>query len=395
MQKCADQVRGKRVLAIVDTTEVRCQGHSNRLQTKQGLGPMSDNKTLGYYLQPILCLDACSKSPLGIAGIHLWNRTGMPLTHHAKRYITERESDKWFSPVKQARDTILKDADKVIFVMDREADIYEVLESIPNAQADVVIRSKHNRKVIHEGQKMGVSTFLSDQPVQGILDIQLQSHKSNGQRIRADVRWGSLIIPKVNKGRFLPQTRDTISMSVIEVEERSDRIEKVYWRLWTSMPIHTMEDAIEIIDIYKTRWHIEEFFRILKTEAFDIESSELEKPQNLFKLSVLVMEASLRIKQLKAARNIESEIKVHAVFDPVEIECLEALDRELKGSTEKQSNPFNPQSLSWASWIIARLGGWKGYRSQRPPGSITYKRGLEQFYAFYQGFQLAKLVYKR
>ena len=140
---------------------------------------------------------------------------------------------------------------------------------------------------------------------------------------------------------------------------------------------------------------MEEMFRLMKAEAFDVESSELEKPENLFKLGVLVMEASLMIKQLKAVREEESQIKVDSLFSPEEIECLTALNAELKGTTDKQSNPFNNQSLSWASWIIARIGGWKGYASQRPPGSITYKRGLEKFYDVYEGFQIAKLVYKR
>jgi hypothetical protein len=46
--------------------------------------------------------------------------------------------------------------------------------------------------------------------------------------------------------------------------------------------------------------------------------------------------------------------------------------------------------LAWASWIIGRLGGWKGYVSQRLPGVITLHEGMTRFYALYQGWLLAK-----
>lgn len=395
LYRCTNTLKGKSVLAIVDTTEINCQGHINRLQSKKGLGPLSDNKTLGYYLQPILCLDANSKSPLGIAGVHLWNRTGESLVNYKHRYITERESNKWYTPLLQGRDSILQHANDVTFVMDREADIYEVLDAIPKRSAHLVIRSNHDRMILHNGQKIHLKSFLAKQPVQGSIRIQLQSGKRCGNWIVGDLRFAEVIIPKSKNNLFLSQTSDYINMSVVEVEERSMGREKIYWRLWSSKKISTPDQAREIVDIYKSRWHIEELFRLMKTEAFDIESSELEKPQNLFKLGVLVMEASLLIAQLKAVRDTESEIQTNTIFTQPEIDCLEAINSDLMGTTEKQSNPFSQKSLSWASWIIARIGGWKGYYSQRPPGSITYKRGLERFYDFYEGFQLARLMYKR
>ena len=39
----------------------------------------------------------------------------------------------------------------------------------------------------------------------------------------------------------------------------------------------------------------------------------------------------------------------------------------------------NGESLSWAVWVIARLGGWSGYASQRPSVPSTMSRGLKKF----------------
>ena len=34
----------------------------------------------------------------------------------------------------------------------------------------------------------------------------------------------------------------------------------------------------------------------------------------------------------------------------------------------------------WASWIVARLGGWTGCASEKPPGPITMRHGLNSFH---------------
>jgi hypothetical protein len=44
--------------------------------------------------------------------------------------------------------------------------------------------------------------------------------------------------------------------------------------------------------------------------------------------------------------------------------------------------------MAWAAWIIARIGGWNGYPSSKPPGPITFKHGLEEFRAIVVGWNL-------
>jgi hypothetical protein len=52
------------------------------------------------------------------------------------------------------------------------------------------------------------------------------------------------------------------------------------------------------------------------------------------------------------------------------------------------ANPQQRHSLAWAAWIIARLGGWNGYPSSKPPGPITLRHGLEYFHAIAKGWNL-------
>jgi len=71
------------------------------------------------------------------------------------------------------------------------------------------------------------------------------------------------------------------------------------------------------------------------------------------------------------------------VFSDEAMETIEALVPELEGNTERQQNPHPRQGLARAGWVIARLGGWNCY--YKPPGPITFRRGMEQFYAFHPG----------
>ncbi len=83
---------------------------------------------------------------------------------------------------------------------------------------------------------------------------------------------------------------------------------------------------------------------------------------------------------------------IEEVFEAEQIEVLHKLDKKLKGNTLKLQNNFNPKTIKWATWIIARLGGWKGYESQEPPGVIVLKRGLERLSYVIEGIRLEKDV---
>ncbi|MBD1837562.1 hypothetical protein H6F78_16710 [Coleofasciculus sp. FACHB-64] len=85
------------------------------------------------------------------------------------------------------------------------------------------------------------------------------------------------------------------------------------------------------------------------------------------------------------------------VFCDAQQRCLTELAPTLNGRTPKQHNPFPPLTLAWASWLIARLGGWSGYQSQRVPGIVTLFQGLRQIDSLFLGWSLASCpdVYTR
>jgi len=174
------------------------------------------------------------------------------------------------------------------------------------------------------------------------------------------------------------------------VKEKSNREDAIDWTLLTTHEVNTTEDAELIVGWYKQRWQIEQLFRTLKSQGLDIESSQLETEASLTKLVIVALNAAIKIMQLVLAREGKTEHKTKMMFTDDEIECLSALQSRLEGRTEKQKNPYPPDNLAWASWIIGRLGGWMGYKSEGPAGPIVMGRGLERFYHVLNGFFLFK-----
>ncbi len=100
------------------------------------------------------------------------------------------------------------------------------------------------------------------------------------------------------------------------------------------------------------------------------------------------MSVAVRILQMIQGRD-NPNLSANLAFSDEQQQCLFQIAPTLEGKTKLQQNPFPTHSFGWATWIIARLGGWSGYRSQKPPGITTLVRGLYQFESTFFGWKLA------
>ena len=134
------------------------------------------------------------------------------------------------------------------------------------------------------------------------------------------------------------------------------------------------------------RWQIELLFATMKSKGMNMEASELESGKALKSMCVIALYVSLLINQLRQLRDDTSGIHAGIWFTKKQIELLKVLCKRYEGKTEKQKNPYKEETIAWAAWTIARLGGWKGYSCECPPGNKTFKWGLDRFYAIYEGY---------
>ena len=82
------------------------------------------------------------------------------------------------------------------------------------------------------------------------------------------------------------------------------------------------------------------------------------------------------------------------IFNKNEIECLKEPGKKLEKKKTQVKNEHPIKKLSRATWIIAKLGGWKGAANQRPPGSITMKKGVEKFDLIFRYYSAISKIFK-
>ena len=189
----------------------------------------------------------------------------------------------------------------------------------------------------------------------------------------------------------------TVPVYLIEARETGyEGKDAICWRLLTTLEVPDTEMARTCIEWYSWRWTIEEVFRILKKEGFDVEASELERGGSVRKLSLLMLEVIIKLFLMRLAYS-EPELSMEAAccFGDEEQKFMEQQIPMLEGKTQKQKNPYPAKELKRYAWVIARLGGWMGYESKRRPGITTLWTGLRYFYAAFQGWHIHRNVSTR
>uniref|UniRef100_UPI00333F7C25 IS4 family transposase n=1 Tax=Pseudopedobacter sp. TaxID=1936787 RepID=UPI00333F7C25 len=388
ISRSAELSKDRHLLCIQDTTEFNLSPHRGRLKARSGLGTTSRDDIMGFMLHSSLVVDAQRSHALGYSYIKTWERAeeAPDRDGYERLPIAAKESYKWIAAAKQSKE-LLKESRCITIVADRESDIYDLFGVCQKGKVEVLIRSRHDRR-LSGGQKM--STRLDSLPVMHQYDLAVPGdiRKGSQKRIaRMGLKWfkTALLKPHSCKDKELAPS---LPVYVVETRELSRTGKGIQWRILTTHEITSTESALQAILWYKERWHIEQIHRLLKTEGFRIESSQLEQGWAIRKLTLLAMMASLRVLQMMLCYLDDNEQPIGDVFDQNEQECLRSINRKYEGNTEKLKNTETENTLKWATWIIARLGGWKGRSSQRKPGPIVLQKGLAKFYNIYEGWKL-------
>jgi hypothetical protein len=374
--RTAERVAGREIIVVQDTSELILGG---RRAKANGYGPVGKGGgTRGLLLHAALALDADNDALLGLVDAQVWNRDKGKVTPRRSRAMADKESQRWLSVTAQAS-AALSAARSITMISDRESDIYEHFAQRP-VNVELLVRSNWNRKInLPSGASTQLFTFVDALPEAARFSVTIPAAPGRKERTAVlALRFSPVRLCKPHPSPA-PDLPDTIRLTMVDVREVSSGHDgkPIHWRLLTTHVVTSSKKARRIVDLYRKRWTIEEFFRTLKTAGFDIEEADIGEPEVMMKFVAAVAVATVTIMQLVRARDGTTNEQLADAFDPDDKPVLEALSTQLEGATDKQKNPHPNGTLAFAAWVIARLGGWTAYYGK--PGPKVMRIGLEDF----------------
>lgn len=379
-RQCLDQPA---VLVVQDTTSLHLTGcHVLPELGPIGSGPLAK----GVLLHSTLALTE-QGAVLGVLGLQTWARPGGDAPGPEAK-----ESGKWLHGIDQARQVVWETAwaegvaapPRLIHLMDREGDVYEVLQWVEEVGDSAIIRCGHNRRV--EDPLRLAHAAVRAQPVLGSGTITVP--RSHGKPARtATVEMRALTTTRRPDRKKYPHAWP-LTWTLVEVWEPNPAptCEALHWLLWTREPATMLVEVQEVVRKYTCRWPIEEYHLTLKSGC-RIEALRLDSWASLAKAVVMYTSVAARIVALRDRAQQEPDAPATVLLS--EDECAVLVAKFGKGPAV--SRLTLGQAVLW----IGRLGGHLNRTRDGMPGVRTLWRGLRDLTLLVEGWRVARRLENR
>ena len=361
-------------LALQDTSTLNYSTHPHT----DGLGPIGSHgtKLIGLLLHSTLAVTP-SGQPLGL--LHNAVRARDPKAAGAakqrhKKPVAKKESRKWLASLSACQQLAPQCPDTLLVnVADREGDLYELFAQALAPAADappvhLLVRSRHNRKLTGEDRRLWDA--VGQTPVAGKLQVQVgRRGEQPGRLATLSVRFRAVSLAAPSRKAGQPP------LTLWAIEAREKRPPKgsppICWRLLTTLPVATIEAALEKVAWYAQRWQIEVLHKVLKSGC-QIEQRQLHQASRLERALAVDLVVAWRLLALCKAAREQPDAPVSAWLERAEWEALWCqVHQRIVPPTQA---PTVRQAVRW----IAGLGGFMGRQADGEPGPITLWRGLQR-----------------
>src|SRR3954447_5308562 len=281
-----------------------------------------------------------------------------------------------------------------IYVMDREADAFALFASMSAKRRDFVVRVASVRWVNEYDGAVPemLRTIAARAPIALTREVKLSRRtgvgKALGARRRHPPRDGrdaqlriracSIVLPRPRKLHDpLPAS---LSIQLVQVIEENPPVgtDPVEWLLFTTLPVRDAEQVAAVVDTYRARWTIEEYFKALKSGC-NYEKRQLESRHTLLNALGILAPLAWRLLVLRSVAD-DPTIPASTVLDADEVHVLRKLSRDIK----LDDRPTAAQAF----YAVARLGGH--FPQNGRPGWKVLWTGFQKLLDHVEGYRLAR-----
>lgn len=380
-------------LAVHDTSEFKFGGR------RDGLGVLKRKGRgfLGHFTLAV-GVDA-ARAPLGVIASELWVRREPTATAlHKAGQITLRqarcrpnEQDRWFRGVKASEAAVSESRCSLIHVMDSEADDYDLMTRLVEGRHRWVIRLSDNRVLANTSAPAPrkIREFVATMKVRCTRDVHLSrrrrppggGRRRTREREERNATLGISASPLAFKrSSTCPiAAPEALTGNIVTVRETNPPAgeEPVEWLLFTTEPIDTEVQILRVIDIYRARWRIEEYFKALKTGCA-FEKRQLESWQTLKNALGIFVPIAWHLLHLRTLAREDSLSPSRTVLTPIQEKVLRR--------ASKRALPRRMTTKD-ALLAIAKLGGHQSNNGE--PGWNVLGRGFQDLLMMTAGYRLA------
>jgi IS4 transposase len=386
------------LLLIQDTTEF----DFSAFKTMRGTGPLSELDRRGFFVHNRLLVTENEGLVLGHCGAQIWAREDQDHGKRARRKIRpieEKESWRWLQGYRQACGLArCLPGQEVIMVADREGDIYEIYEAAQRLlehkpqgpRAELIVRASVNRALsdgpllfdtVRQAPLLGTCTLEIKATVQEKKGPGGTRHKvvRQARTARLEVRSTRVRLrgPHRPGGALADLELTAVVAREINVPEGQDPVE---WILLSTLPVEDFAAAKRLLDAYRLRWLIEEFYRIVKTGC-RVEKLSFAEAASVQVLLALYLVVAWRILFLRQLSRSAPALPASCFFSELEWRMACIMNRK----PADRAPPLNQMVI-----LIAKLGGYFGRANDPAPGAQVIWRGLVKLHCYVEAAEVLK-----
>jgi len=392
-----DETEGD-ILAAADTSKLR-YSHSVR----EELGPLSHGAKGGTGMRGLLAHSTVFQSALtgetiGLGDQVYWHREDSEQgKKHKRKQLSyeQKESFKWEYSISRVAERFVDYLKRIVFALDRESDIYELLMYLIGNDLRYVVRASWNRKLPESEQ--GIFDRISSSPILGkvLLNVPQKGGRQH-RKATLEIRACTLTLTSPSRDSSLPP----LQLNVVQAKETVAK-NPISWTLLTSEPVETLEQVLYVLRCYGLRWKVEDFHKVWKTGGTNVEGLRLQSEGAILRAATVLAFVAVRLSQLRDESDPEvlrERTKMVILSDLTRAETKGKKRRTIKGLSAskrpctsiisqlewqilwlkvEQGKPLprKPPNRQWAYQAIGRLVGWYDSRRTGRVGMKTFWNG--------------------